>query len=333
MRQQLQSLAFVFILILAGCDLDSSDGGSDFGPADSALMPGAIREMSDTTVRLAAGRYAMAEQIRFDADSNLILEGSGSGMGAGATILDFSLYSASVSDARALSVRGRVTVKDLTIINVGNRAADLRTGKVDNPSKDPVTFSNVWFIDCKAGLKTTGGRTVGTADMPMVVKKCVFAITSDYPFPETDTPIDFRDTTYAAFDHCDFIGDKGLIKFQLDDPDDAPNTGPVVTIINSILVALNGSGEKVLDIDAGNLTLQSSVLWDFSSNGDINRSGDGSISESSTVVGDPLYFNAASDTGAANLNVNLRPGSPAMGLGTDKRDAGSVAIHADAIGR
>jgi len=333
MQRQFLSLTFVFILMLAGCDLDSSSGGSDFVPADSSLMPGAIREMSNTTVRLASGRYAMEEQIRFDAGSNLVLEGSGSGLGANATILDFALYSAAVSDARALSVRGGVTVKNLTIFNVGNRAADLRTGTLDNPSGDRVTFSNVWFIDCKVGLKTTGGRTVGTADVPMIVKNCVFAVTSNYPFSETDKPIDFRDTTYAAFDHCDFIGDKELIKFQLDDPDDAPNPGPVVTIKNSILVAFNGNGEKVLDIIAGNLTLQSSVLWDFSSNGNINRSGDGSISESSTVVGDPLYFNAASDTGAVNLNVNLRAGSPAIGLGTDSKDAGSVAKDADSGGR
>lgn len=329
MRRQIVSWTFLFILMLAGCDRDSSSDNSDFGPADSSLMPAAIREMSNTTVRLASGRYAMEEQIRFDAGSKLVLEGSGSGMGANATILDFALYSAAVSDARALSVRGGVTVKNLTIINVGNRAADLRTGTLDNPSGDPVTFSNVWFIDCKVGLKTTGGRTVGTPDVPMIVKNCVFAVTSDYPFSEIDKPIDFRDTTYAEFDHCDFIGDKELIKFQLDDPDDAPNTGPAVTIKNSILVTFNGSGEKVLDIRVGNLTLLASVLWDFSSNDNINRSGDGSISESSTVAGNPLYLNAASDTGAANLNVNLRSGSPAIGLGTDNKDAGSVARDSD----
>ena len=325
MRRQIVFLTCLFIVMLAGCDLDSSDNGNDFGPTDSSLMPGAIREMSNTTVRLASGRYAMEEQIRFDAGSNLVLEGSGSGMGADATILDFALYSAAVSDARALSVRGGVTVKNLTIINAGNRAADLRTGTLDNPSDDLVTFSNVWFIDCKVGLKTTGGRTVGTADVPMIVKNCVFAVTSDYPFSEIDKPIDFRDTTYAEFDHCDFIGDTELIKFQLDDPDNAPNTGPVVTIKNSILVAFNGSGEKVLDIIAGNLTLQSSVLWDYASNGDINRSGDGSISESSTVVGNPIYLDATPYTEAADLKVNLWPGSPAIGLGTDNKDAGSVA--------
>jgi hypothetical protein len=324
MKRQFVSWAVIFFLMLTGCDLDSSGGGNDFGPADSALMPGAIREMSYTTVSLAPGRYAMEEQIRFDTGSNLVLEGSGSGMGANATILDFALYSASVSDARALSIRGGVTVRNLTIINVGNRAADLRTGTIDNPSPEPVTFSNVWFVDCKTGLKTTGGRTAGTADVPMIVRNCLFSTTSDYPFTETDTPIAFRDTTHAVFDHCDFIGDKELIKFQLDDPDNAPNTGPVTTIKNSILAVFNGSGEKVLDILAGNLTLQSSVLWDFSSNGDINRSGDGTIGESSTVVGDPLYVNAASGTGAANLNVNLSTGSPATGLGTDGKDAGSV---------
>lgn len=328
MRRHLFVLISLMILMMAGCDLDSSDTGSDFGPSDSALMPAAIREMRNTTVRLASGRYAMAEQIRFDAGSSLVLEGSGSGMGASATILDFARYSAAVSDARALSVRGGVTVKNLTLINVGNRAVDLRTGTVDTPSADPVTFTNVWFIDCKVGLKTTGGRTVGTADVPMTVRNCLFAFTADYPFSETDTAVEFRDTTYAVFDHCDFIGDRALFKFHLDDPENAPNTGPGVTVKNAILAIFNGTGEIGLDIGAGSLTLESSVVWDFSSNGDIIRSGNGTISESDTVAGDPLYVDAAPNTDALNLNVNLKAGSPAIGLAADNRDAGSVARNA-----
>jgi len=50
MQRQFLSMAFVFIIMLTGCNLDSSDGGSDFGPADSTTMPDAIREMSNATI-------------------------------------------------------------------------------------------------------------------------------------------------------------------------------------------------------------------------------------------------------------------------------------------
>lgn len=303
----------------------------EYYPTDALMLPSEIQKLQNIVVKLTPGVYPFELPLRFNAGSNLILEGEGSGFGDNATILDFSVYSKNEEDSRALSVRGGVTVRNLTIRNVGGRVADLRTGTIDAPSDAPVVFENVWFVDCVTGLKSTGGRTVGTPEAPMIVKNCVFVNTVDFPFPDKDSFIDLRDTTYAAIDHCDFYDTDDIVQTSLNDPAAAPNDGPIITIENSILVSNNNPGDDDLGLQAGILTLQNCLLWNAISQATLEQLDPSFITESGTVVGDPLYVNATVKTPAAELDFRLKPGSPASGLGTDGRDAGSIAAEPVAI--
>lgn len=301
-------------------------------PEDAGILKDLIGSSQNATFNLAPGVYDMTEQLRFNANTNLVFEGSGSGLGPDATVLDFMTFSNDASgDGRALSVRGGVVFRNLTIMNVIDRATDLRTGDISSPSNQQVTFENVWFINCSTALKSTGGRTVGSAEAPMLIKNCVFALTADYPFVSFNDAVDVRDTTYITLDHCDFFRHPNLVQFQIDDPVAAPNIGPQVTITNSIFLATDGVENNDLDITAGNLTIQNSVLWDLGSNGELQIAEGGAVTIEASVNADPLYVDATLDTLAADLDFNLLPGSPASGLGTDALNAGSIALEPVAV--
>lgn len=79
----------------------------EFEPIDASIITNVMRGLTDATLKLNSGVYDMADQLRFNANTNLILEGSGSGFGPEATILDFSTFS-EIGDGRALSIRGGV---------------------------------------------------------------------------------------------------------------------------------------------------------------------------------------------------------------------------------
>ncbi|MBN2326383.1 MAG: hypothetical protein JXR73_04450 [Candidatus Omnitrophica bacterium] len=296
----------------------------EYSPEEAFLLPNEIRSLSNVTVKLQPGVYEMEDQLYFKAGTNLIIEGSGSGLGGESTILDFTIYSESLEDSRALSVRGAVILRDLTIRNVRGRAADLRTGSIDSPSDAQVIFNNVWFVDCNTGLKSTGGRTVGVPGAPMLAQNCVFLNTPGYPYPSMDAFIDVRDTTYALFDHCDFFNTNNMVQMRIDDPDAAPNTGPEITIQNSIVYSVNGS-EDDLYLLAGILTFRNCVLWDSVDSGALILLGEGTVEEIDSIVADPLYVNVSPDASDDQLDFHLQPGSPAVGLGADGYDAGSIA--------
>jgi len=309
----------------------------EYTPDDATFLAPDIRATEgEMTYQLAPGHYDMDAQIRFQ-NGFPTLQGSGSGLGSNATILDFWTYSMMTEDSRALSVRGPVIVKDLTIMHVAGRVADLRTGWLDTPSDDTVIFENVWFINCGTVLKSTGGRTVGTAENPMIVRNCVFATTADFPqdFAGVGAAMTFRDTTYAVFDHCDFFNHRELVHMRLDEPETAPNEGPVVTIKNSIFLATNGDdGTPETDdfyVGAGSLTVEDSVLWDMGHGGALMTTGDGTAELIDTVTADPLYVNVSPDILAEELDFNVQPGSPAEGLASDGLNAGSVAAEPASI--
>ena len=247
----------------------------EYFPEDASYLDFDIVDINDAIVQLKPGLYEMDNQLRFNKDSNIILEGSGSGLGEDATILDFTIYSNAEEDSRALGIRGGVIIRNMTIMNVRGRAADLRTGNIDAPSDDEVIFENVWFVDCNTGLKSTGGRTIGTAEKPMLIKNCVFLITPEFPYDPSDSPLDFKDTTFALIDHCDFYNYNDMLQMNFNDPIEAPNDGPGVTIKNSILLSNNGPEDDDIDVSAGKLILQNSVLWDAASQNKIDRLGDG----------------------------------------------------------
>lgn len=295
-------------------------------PEDADIISILLSDLSDGTMKFAPGVYDMADQLRFNSGRNITIEGSGSGFGPDATILDFANYSAS-GDGRALSVRGGVTVKNCTIINASDRATDLRTGTVSSPNDETVLFENVWFVNCNLVFKSTGGRTVGTPENPMQVNNCVFAITADYPFDGMNDIVDIRDTTCISFNHCDFFNQPNLIQMQIDDPVEAPNEGPTVTVKNSIFYATDGTDNDDFDIQAGTLTLTNNVLWDSGSQSDVQRGGTGMITETNSVVGDPGYVSVGVNVQSADLNFSLNAGSPAASLGNDGLDAGSVAAE------
>ncbi len=215
--------------------------------------------------------------------------------------------------------------------NVGGRVADLRTGTVDAPSDAPVVFENVWFVDCVTGLKSTGERTVGTPEAPMIVKNCVFVNTMDYPFPGKDSFIDLRDTSYVFIDHCDFYDTEDIVQTSINDPEAALNDGPGIAIRNSILVSTNNPGDDDLGLEAGTLSLQNCLLWNATSQSTLEQLDPSLIVETGTVVGDPLYVNVTTHTPAAELDFRLKPGSPASGISTDGLDAGSIAAEPVAI--
>lgn len=297
----------------------------EFFPEDAAGLPSTLNTLQDLIIRLAPGVYDMTNQLRFNPGQNLVIEGSGSGFGPEATVLDFHSFSMSaLGDGRALSIRGAVTVRNLTIVNVIDRATDLRTGTIENPSNEAVEFENVWFIDCNLGLKSTGGRTVGSPEQPMRVKHCVFAVSPDYPFDSYNDAVDIRDTCYIEFDHCDFFNTPLLMQFTINDPAAAPNIGPQVAVKNSIFLATNGP-EEDLDIQAGKLTILNSVLWDQAGESGLQRTIEETIVEENTRTGDPLYVNVMANTPAAELDFNVAANSPASGLGDDGRNAGSAA--------
>lgn len=301
-------------------------------PEDAGIFRDLISGAQNTTFKLAPGVYDMGVQLRFNANTNLVIEGSGSGLGEDATVLDFMTFSNDPNgDGRALSVRGGVVFRNLTIMNVLNRATDLRTGSVGSPSNQEVIFENVWFINCSTVLKSTGGRTVGSEETPMRVNHCVFALTADYPFASFNDAIDVRDTTYITLDHCDFFSHPNLVQMQLDDPDAAPNIGPQVHIANSIFLATDGEENNDFDIVAGNLSITNSVLWDAGSNGEVQIAEGGVVDIQSSVQADPLYVDATIDTLAADLDFNVQANSPASGLSTDGLNAGSVAAEPAAI--
>lgn len=295
-------------------------------PEDAGIIPVLLRDLSDGTMKFAPGTYDMAAQMRFNSNTNITIEGSGSGFGPDATILDFASYSAN-GDGRALSVRGGVTVKNLTIINVSDRATDLRSGTINAPNGETIIFENVWFINCNLVFKSTGGRTVGTPENPMQVNHCVFAHTADYPFESVNDVVDIRDTTVISFNHCDFFNQPNLLQMIIDDPVGAPNEGATVTVKNSIFYAVDGADDDDFDIQAGTLTLSNNVMWDSGSQGDVQRSGDGTIFEENSVTGDPNYVNVGVDVLTADLDFSLNAGSPASGLGDDGLDAGSIAAE------
>ncbi len=316
-------LAPVFVL---------SQAIEDVVPEDAGILRDLVSSSQNTTFRLAPGVYGMPQQLRFNANTNLVFEGSGSGLGPDATVLDFLAFSEDASsDGRALSVRGGVVFRNLTIMNVRDRATDLRTGNIGSPSNQQVTFENVWFINCSTALKSTGGRTVGTAETPMIVKNCVFALTADYPFESFNDAVDVRDTTYINLDHCDFFAHPNLVQTQINDPAAAPNVGPVITITNSIFLATDGTENDDLDIGAGVVAVQHSVLWDLGANGDVQIDEGGAVTIENSVNADPVFVNAAGDTLAADLDFNLQPGSPAIGLGSDGKNAGSAALEPASI--
>ncbi len=303
----------------------------EYEPEDAVLISIDLRDYDDTyTMKLAPGLYEMGVQLRFQ-DETPVLEGSGSGLGPEATILDFYSYSASEDDARAFSIRGPAIIRNITILNADGRALDLRTGSVDSPSDAPVIFENVWFINCQTIFKSTGGRTVGTPAAPMIVKNCVFAITADYPsdFGAPSSIINLRDTSYATFDHCDFFNHDLAVSMRLDDPEAAPNEGPSVTITNSILLATNGNDGTVetddIYLTQGSLTIKNSVLWDLVSEGELLVTGGAEPEIIDSVVYNPLYVNVTPGTLNADLDFNLQSGSPASGLGLDGLNAGSIA--------
>ncbi len=297
----------------------------EYFPEDASYLDFAIVDINDAIVQLKPGLYEMDNQLRFNKDSNIIFEGSGSGLGEDATILDFTIYSDFEEDSRALGIRGGVIIRNLTIMNVRGRAADLRTGTIEVPSDDEVIFENVWFVDCNTGLKTTGGRTIGTAEKPMLVKNCVFLTTPEFPYEPSDSPLDFKDTTFALIDHCDFYNYNDMLQMNINDPVAAPNDGPGVTIKNSILLSNNGPDDDDIDVSAGKLILQNSVLWDAVSKNKIDRLGDGVIEESNNIISDPLYTNVGPAIAANELDFSLMPLSPAKGISDDGRDAGSIA--------
>lgn len=321
---QLRLLMILFIFISPV--LCYSQFVEEVVPEDAEIIPVLLSDLRDGTMKFAPGTYDMAGQMRFNSNTNIIIEGSGSGFGPDATILDFASYSAS-GDGRALSVRGGVTVKNLTIINASDRATDLRTGNITNPSNQQVIFENVWFINCNLVFKSTGGRTVGTPENPMQVNRCVFAHTADYPFESVNDVVDIRDTTVISFNHCDFFNQPNLLQMIIDDPAGAPNEGATVTVKNSIFYATDGVDDDDFDIQAGTLSLMNNVMWDSGSQGDVQRSGDGTIFEENSVIGDPNYVNVGVDVLAADLDFSLNAGSPASALGDDGLNAGSVAAE------
>jgi hypothetical protein len=310
----------------------------EYEPLDDVLLASDIRTLQNATLKLAPGVYELADQLRFDPDDNLIIEGAGSGFGPNATVLDFLIYSERNEDARALSVRGGVTIRNLTILNAGGRAMDLRTGLIEAPSEEPVIFENVWFINCQTVFKSTGGRTVGAPEAPMVVSHCVAAITKDYPatFGTPQSVINLRDTSYATFDHCDFFNRQELMHLVINDPAAAPNEGPNVVVANSILLGNNGSGgEELTDdlyIDAGKVRIENSVLWDAEAAGALEKTGAGTLEIINSVANDPLYAQVTADSALAALDFNLRNDSPALGLGKDGLNAGSVAARPAEVG-
>jgi hypothetical protein len=297
----------------------------EYFPEDASYLDFDIIDIENAIVQLKPGLYEMDNQLRFNKDTNIILEGSGSGLGEDATILDFTIYSNAEEDSRALGIRGGVIIRNMTIMNVRGRAADLRTGNIDAPSDDEVIFENVWFVDCNTGLKSTGGRTIGTAEKPMLVKNCVFLVTPEFPYDPSDSPLDFKDTTFALIDHCDFYNYNDMLQMNINDPIEAPNDGPGVTIKNSILLSNNGPEDDDIDISAGKLILQNSVLWDAVSGNKIDRLGDGVVEESNNIAADPLYKNVGPTIAANELDFSLLPLSPAKGASNDGRDAGSIA--------
>ncbi len=300
-------------------------------PEDAGIIPVLLRDISDGTMKFAPGTYDMTGQLRFNSGSNITLEGSGSGFGPDATVLDFARFS-ETGDGRALSVRGGVTVRNLTIINVIDRVTDLRTGTVGNPSEESVVFENVWFINCNLVFKSTGGRIVGSPDNPMQVSNCVFGQTPEYPFTSVNDIVDIRDTTYINFDHCDFFVQDGMLQQTLDDPSGAPNDGAQVTVTNSIFFATDGEDDEYdFDIQTGTLTLSNNVYWDAGSQGNVQRRGEGTIVDENFVVGDPLFANVGADVSFPDLDFSLMSGSPAIGFGIDGLNAGSVAAEPASI--
>ncbi|MDP8242995.1 MAG: hypothetical protein P9L94_02855 [Candidatus Hinthialibacter antarcticus] len=323
---------FLFIGICLFSAVIQAQTIEELVPEDAGILKDLIGSSQDTIFKLAPGVYDMGVQLRFNANTNLIIEGSGSGMGADATVLDFMTYSNDpAGDGRALSIRGGVVFRNLTIINVIDRATDLRTGDVSSPSNQEVIFENVWFINCSTALKSTGGRTVGSAETPMQIKHCVFALTADYPFVSSNDAVDVRDTTYIELDHCDFFSHPNLVQIQVDDPDAAPNIGPQISITNSIFLATDGEENNDFDIVAGNLTIRNSVLWDAGSNGEVQIAEGGVVDIQASINADPIFVNATIETLAVDLDFNLQPNSPAMGLGADGLNAGSVASEPVAV--
>ena len=329
------TLIVVFsVMIFLGTGLQSfSQEIIDYNPEDAFLLPDEIGDFDETyTLKLAPGVYDMEEQVRFQ-NSTPTLEGSGSGLGPDATVLDFLTYSNSLEDSRAFSVRGSLTIRNLTILNAGGRALDLRTGNIGTLSSSPVIFENVWFINCQTVFKSTGGRTVGTPEAPMSVKNCVIAITSDYPteFGNPSSAINLRDTSYATFDHCDFFNFNELIHLRIDDSDVAPNDGPGVTITNSILLNANGDDGTTstddLYVNAGTAILKNCVLWDLASSGELIKTGEGAIEYTDTVTADPKYVSVLLSLTNDSLDFNLLSDSPAIGLGSDSLNSGSIALE------
>jgi len=309
----------------------------EYMPDDAILLPQELRDFDENYIfKLGSGVYDMEAQLYFKGGSP-ILEGAGSGFGSEATVLDFLTYSLLVEDSRALSIRGPVTIRNLTIVNVGGRAMDLRTGNIGTPSDVPVIFENVWFVNCRTVFKSTGGRTVGTPEAPMIVKNCVAAIAADYPseFGEPQSAINLRDTSYAWFDHCDFFNLRELTHLIINDPVEAPNDGPGVTVTNSILLGTNGNDGTVetddLYVNAGSATLNHCVLWDLLSEGELLKTGDGTLELADTITANPMYAAALPTLNADELDFNLLPGSPGNGLGSDGLNAGSIAEEPVAV--
>ena len=298
----------------------------DVVPDEDVFLRSIIREAAPgSIVRLAPGLYELEEQLRFDSDNDVIVEGASSGFGEGATVLDFTLYNATTDDARALSVRGPMRMRHLTIRNAQGRVADLRTGNIDGPSDAVVEFEDVWFINCNTVFKSTGGRTVGTPESPMLVKNCVLANAGDSPFPSSQQAITLRDTSYAHFVHCDIYNFDDLVSNRVNDAAAAPNDGPGLIITNSILVAANGSASIDLEVSEGELIIENSVLWEADSRGELDQDIDVVLQLIDTVTADPLYVNVIGAETSESLDVNLQPGSPGIGLGDDGRNAGSRA--------
>ncbi len=323
---------FAICILLSSClPLTAQDIIEEIVPADASILAQLIRSSGTGTVfQLAAGIYEFDSQIRFDSGKQIIVEGNGSGLGEDATVLDFLDYSLIEADSRALSVRGELIMRNLTIRNVLGRVADLRTGNLDSPSSGTVRFENCWFIDNGTVLKSTGGRTVGTAEVPMEVNHCVFGLTPEYPFDSIGPAITLRDTTFAHFDHCDFFNYPTMIIIQLDEPETAPNPGPVVEITHSIFLGTNGMGEDInneLSARAGILTIRNSVTWDLVAEGDVGSSHPENVTVADSIVENPRYVNVAPDTVQSELDFNLQPDSPAQGLGLDGLNAGSVAAE------
>lgn len=322
------SYRFLFVLFSV-TPLAYSQQVLEYPPEDAVLIYLDFPTLTaNDTIKLLPGVFVMDKQLRFDPDSPVI-EGSGSGFGANATVLDFSIFSRNEADARALSVRGAMTIRNLTIINVDGRVADLRTGLVEAPSGAPVIFENVWFVNNNTVLKSTGGRTAGTPESPMIVKNCVFANGADYPFETSQQAVTLRDTSYALFDHCDFFNIRQLLH-AIVDPVSTPNAGPGITINNSILYGANGSGgvdTDDIEFTDGSIQINNSVLWDTTANGKLEITGGLQPEQSSTVAAEPGYVNVSVSTNSNGLDFALVSSSPAQGLGADRLNAGSVAAE------